>query len=86
VEQELPALPEHMGSPPGFSGSRCCSIFGFLVFCVVLCIWLFVFLSFGNCVVCTPSIYAFGVFKLFLSQICSSSGLFVEITVFEIKC
>ena len=52
VEQELPTLPEHMNSPPVFSGDR---IARTLVQCVVLCGSLFVllfFFSFDYCAVC----------------------------------
>jgi hypothetical protein len=42
MEQELLTLPEHLGSPPVFSGIR---VVQCLVFCVVFCTLLFVFLS-----------------------------------------
>ena len=42
VEQELPTLPEHLSSPPVFSGVRVARI---EVFCVVFCRSLFVLLS-----------------------------------------
>ena len=51
VEQELLILPEHMSSPPIFSGVRVCP----LVFCVAP----IVLFSFGNYVVCSSSIYRF---------------------------
>ena len=57
VEQELLTLSEHQSSPPIFNEVR---VTRSLVFCVVLCISLFVLLCFcvGNCAVC-PSIYGF---------------------------
>ena len=48
VEQELLTLPEHLCSPPVFSGS-----------CVTRSIDLCVFFSFSNCVVCSASTYGF---------------------------
>jgi hypothetical protein len=48
-EQELSTLPEHLSSPPVFSGIH---VGRALVFCVVFCRFLFVLLSFGHCVVC----------------------------------
>jgi hypothetical protein len=57
AEQELPALPKHLSSSPGFSGVR---VTLSLVLCVMFGRSLFVLLSFsfGHCVVC-PSIYGF---------------------------
>jgi hypothetical protein len=43
MEQELLTLPEHLSSPPGFSGVR---VVRSLVFCVVFCRSLFVLLFF----------------------------------------
>ena len=57
VEPELPTLSEHLGSPPVFD--PCYSIFSFIcMFCRSLFILLY-FFSFGHCVVCSASIYAF---------------------------
>jgi hypothetical protein len=58
VEQELPTLPEHLSSPPVFSGVL---VPRPLVFCVMFCRSLFVMLSFSlcHCVVCSSSIYGF---------------------------
>ena len=58
VEQELLTIPEHMSSPPVFSGVR---VTRSLVLCVCFvdrCLSLCTF-SFGNCAVCSSSIYAF---------------------------
>ena len=51
VEQELPTLPEHVGSPPVFSGVR---VARSLVLCVIFCRLLFVLcpFSFGDCIFC----------------------------------
>ena len=72
LEQELLALPEHLSSPPGFSGVH---VANFLVFCVLFCRSLFFLCPFflchcSLCVLCfsaSQSEYPFGIFKLFLS-------------------
>ena len=58
VEQELFTLPEHLSSPPVFSGVR---VTQSLVLCVMFCRSLFVllFFSFGHCVVYFSSIDGF---------------------------
>jgi len=58
VEQELLSLPEHLSSPPVFSGVR---VIRSLVLCVcfVDCCLSFCTFSFGYCVVCSSSIYGF---------------------------
>ena len=66
----LLTLPEHLSSPPVFSGVR---VTRYLVLCVCFlnrCLSFCIFSS-GHCVVCTFSIYGFwlppfGIFKLFL--------------------
>ena len=70
VEQELLTLPEHLSSPPVFSGVR---VTRSLVFCVVFCRSLCVcpvvlFLSVIGLSVLrfTDSVYPFGIFKLFI--------------------
>jgi hypothetical protein len=58
VEQELLTLPEHLSSPPVFSGVR---VTRSLVLCVCFvdrCLSFCLF-SFGHCVVCSSSIYRF---------------------------
>ena len=58
VEHDLPTLPEHLSSPPVFSGIR---VTRYLVWCVCLvdhCLSFCTF-SFGHCVVCSSSIYGF---------------------------
>jgi len=58
VEQELPTLPEHLSSPPIFSGVR---VTRSLVVCVCFvdrCL-SFCNFSFGHCIVCSSSIYGF---------------------------
>ena len=67
VEQELLTLPEHLSSPPVFSGVR-------FTRCLVLCVCFvdrclsFCPISFSHYIICPSSIYAsdysFGIFKL----------------------
>jgi hypothetical protein len=52
VEQERLTIPEHLGSPPVFSGVR---VAGSLVLCVIFCRSLFVHLSFFFCPLCCLS-------------------------------
>jgi hypothetical protein len=60
VEQELITLPEHLSSPPDFSGvrdTRSLVLYHYLYFvdrCLSFCTF-----SFGHCVVCSYSIYGF---------------------------
>ena len=58
VEQERLPVPEHMTSPPVFSGIR---VTRSLVLCVcfVDCCLSFSTFSFGDCVVCSSSIYGY---------------------------
>ena len=72
VEQELPSLPEHLSSPPVFSGVHVTRSLVLYVCFVDRCLSFCTF-SFGHCVVCSSSIYGlwlppFGtcIFKLFL--------------------
>jgi hypothetical protein len=58
VEQELPTLPEHLNSPPNFSGVRVTRSLVLYVFFVDRCLSFCTF-SFGHCVVCSSSIYEF---------------------------
>ena len=58
VEQELPTLPEHLNSPPIFSGVRVTRSLVLYVFFVDRCLSFCTF-SFGHCVVCSSSIYGF---------------------------
>jgi hypothetical protein len=62
VEQELLTLPEHLSLPLVCIGAR---VDRSLVFYVIFCRSLFVLFSIGHCIVC-PSVYCFGIFKLFL--------------------
>ena len=57
VEQELLTLPEHMSSPPVFSGVRVTRSLVLYVCFVYRCL-SFCSFSFGHCVLC-PSIYGF---------------------------
>jgi hypothetical protein len=58
VEQELPTLPEHMSSPPVFSGVRVTRSLVLYICFVDRCLSVCTF-SFGQCVVYTSSIYGF---------------------------
>jgi hypothetical protein len=58
VEQELPTLPEHLSSPPVFSGVRVTRSLVLYVCFVDRCLSFCTF-SFGHCVVCSSSIYEF---------------------------
>jgi hypothetical protein len=68
VEQELPTLPEHLSSPPVYSGVRFTrSLVLYVCFvdhCLSFCTFSFGHCvvcssSFGHCVVCSSSIYGF---------------------------
>jgi len=72
VEQELLTLPEHLRSPPVFSGVRVAWSF---VFCVVFSRSMFVLISFFFCPLCCLSfsdlrilINLIGIFKLFFQM------------------
>jgi hypothetical protein len=58
VKQELLTLPEHLSSPPFFSGIRVTRSLVLYV-CFVDCWLSFCPFSFGHCVVCSSSIYGF---------------------------
>jgi hypothetical protein len=58
VEQELLTLPEHLSSPPVFSGVRVTRSLVLYVCFVDRCLSFFPF-SFGHCVFCSSSIYGF---------------------------
>ena len=58
VEQELFSLPEHLSTPPVFSGYVFLNLWG-IVYCFVdLCPF-----SFGHCVVCPSSMYNLDIFN-----------------------
>jgi hypothetical protein len=54
VEQELPTLPEHLSSPPVFSGGSCYLIFSFIC---MFCRSLFVLLHFFFWLLCCLSFF-----------------------------
>jgi hypothetical protein len=58
VEQELLTLPEHLSSPPVFSGARVTRSLVLYVCFIDRCLSFCTF-SFGHCVVCSSSIYGF---------------------------
>jgi hypothetical protein len=67
VEQELPTLPEHLSSPPDFSGVLCvCFAARHLSFCPF---------SFGHCVVCPSSSYGFELPILYLQTLLHSENI-----------
>ena len=69
VEQELLTIPEHLRSPPVFSGIR---VARSLVFCVMFCRSLFIiFLLAVMLAVLLRFMDIFGVFKFFLSKLLS---------------
>jgi hypothetical protein len=63
VEEDLPTYPEHLSSPSLFSAVR---VTWSLVFCEMLCRWLFVFLLLTIVSVrrITTYYFFFGIFKL----------------------
>jgi hypothetical protein len=58
VEQELPTLPDHLSSPPIFSGIRVTRSLVLYICFVDRCLSFCTF-SFGHCLVCSSSIYGF---------------------------
>ena len=80
--QELLTLPDHLSSPPVFSGVR-------VTRCLVLCVCFvdrclsFCTFSFGHCVVCSSSIYGFWLplwyLKTLLERPCTDSSLHANI-------
>jgi hypothetical protein len=68
VEQELLTLPEHLSSPPGFSGVRVTRSLVLYVCFVDRCLSFCTF-SFGHCVVCSSSVY-----ELWLPPLVSSNS------------
>jgi len=64
MEQELPTLPEHLCSPPVFSGVRVTRSLVLYVCFVYRCLSFCTF-SFGHCVVCSSSIYGFWLLFIF---------------------
>ena len=58
VEQKLNTLPEHLSSPPVFNGVRVTRSLVLYVCFVDRCLHFCTY-SFGNCVVCSSSIYGF---------------------------
>jgi hypothetical protein len=72
VEQELLTLPEHLSSPPVFSGVRVTRSLVLYVCFVDRCLSFCTF-SFGHCVVCSSSIYGFN--PWFSSFLVSSNPL-----------
>jgi len=82
VEQELLTLPEHLSSPPVFSGV---CVIQSLVLCVCFVDrWLFFCtFSFGHCVVCSSSIYGFWLPLWYLQTLLISCLLRRQISIFR---
>jgi hypothetical protein len=72
VEQELLTLPEHLSSPPVFSGVRVTRSLVLYV-CVVDRYLSFCTFSFGHCVVCSSSIYRFWLPLWYLQTLCTKT-------------
>jgi hypothetical protein len=76
MEQELLTLPEHLSSPPVFSGVR-------VARSLVLCVCFvdrglpFCPFSFGHCVVCSSSIYGFWLPVWYLQPLLANNAVFV---------
>jgi hypothetical protein len=68
VEQELRTLPEHLSSPPVFSGVRVTWSLVVYVCFVDRCLSFCTF-SFGHCVVCSSSIYEFWLLLWYLQTL-----------------
>jgi len=75
VEQELLTLPEHMSSPPVFSGVCVTRSLVFVDRYLSFCTF-----SFGNCVVCSSSIYGFWL-PLWYLQALFNSATHIEVPV-----
>ena len=73
VEQDLLTLPEHMSSPPVFSGVRVTRSLVLYVCFVDRCLSCCTF-SFGHCVVCSSSIYRFWLPLWYLQTLLTSPG------------
>ena len=87
VEQELLTLPEHLNSPPVFSGFRVTRSLALCVCFVDRCLSLYTF-SFGHCFVCSSLIYRlwlppFDIFKLFLHACLWAYAYFHIVTVWS---
>jgi len=83
VEQDLLNLPEHMSSPPVFSGIR---VSRSLVLCVCfvdrcLSFWTF---SFGHCVVCSSSIYRFWLALWYLQTLLSLQNIQTSMNAYHV--
>jgi hypothetical protein len=73
VEQELLTLPQHLSSPPVFSGIRVTRSLVLYVYFVDRCLYFCTF-SFGYCVVCSFSIYGFWLLLWYLQTLLAMAG------------
>jgi len=76
VEQEVITLPEYLSSPPVFSGVSITRSLVLYVCFVDRCLSFSTF-SFGNCVVCSSSIYGFWLPLWYLQNLLISNELFL---------
>ena len=74
VEQELLTLPEHLSSPPVFSGVRVTRFLAWYVCFVDRCLSFCTF-SFGHCVVCSSATYGFWLPLWYLQALLTLKGL-----------
>jgi hypothetical protein len=82
VEQELHTLPEHLSSPPIFSGLR---VTWSLVLCVCFvdrCMFFCIFYI-GHCVVCSSSIYGFWLPLWYLQTLLVTSQVLMTFIVWN---
>ena len=77
VEQELLPLPEHLNSPPVFSGVRVTRSLVLYVCFVDRCLSFYSF-SFGHCVACFSSIYGFWLILWYLQILLTRWGLLLR--------
>jgi hypothetical protein len=75
VEQELFTIPEHLSSPPVFSGVR---VVRSLVFCVVFCIVVVRYLSFCHCLFWSLCCLFFFDLWILITLLVSSSSFYVN--------
>ena len=81
VEHELPTLPEHLSSPPVFSGVR---VTRSLVLQIVICPFALFLLAIVLSVLrYSDSDYPFGIFKHFSRQIASQFKLSMQIVIYQ---
>ena len=78
VEEEMLTLPEHLSSPPVFSGVRFARSLLLYVCFVDRCLSFCTF-SFGHCVVCSSSTYGFWLPLWYLQTLLNNLGKYTQI-------